>query len=76
MNMNYINILANLGCEPKACSGAATVSLALVDAFNHSVVAKLWTSAPGCHQETAIHPGRAEKNRFEKKSLKLAFHAP
>jgi len=38
--------ISGYGCEVGACSGAANVSLAVVDAFNHSVIATLWESLP------------------------------
>ena len=31
---------------PATCTGAANVSLAVVDAFNHSIIDTLWTSDP------------------------------
>ena len=35
------------GCTPPdKCTGAANVSLAVVDAFNHSIIDTLWTSDP------------------------------
>ena len=37
--------ISGYGCVPGACAGAPTVSLAVVDAFNHTVVRTLWTSS-------------------------------
>eukprot|EP00947_MAST-08B_sp_MAST-8B-sp1_P000874 g874.t1 len=36
--------VAGYGCMPGACSDAPNVSLALVDAFNHTIIRTLWTS--------------------------------
>ena len=39
--------VSGYGCTtPAACTNAANVSLAIVDAFNHSLIRTLWTSEP------------------------------
>lgn len=36
--------ISGYGCELGKCSGAANLSLALVDALNHSIIATIWES--------------------------------
>jgi hypothetical protein len=38
--------ISGYGCEAGKCSGAANVTLVLVDAVNHTVVATIWESPP------------------------------
>jgi hypothetical protein len=38
--------ISGYGCEVGACAGAANLSLAVVDAFNHTVIATIWESPP------------------------------
>jgi hypothetical protein len=37
--------ISGYGCVPGNCDGAANVSLAVVDAFNHTIIKTIWKSA-------------------------------